>query len=255
MKTLTSPSNRLIGRLLIAGVILVMAPYTMLTIVFDYPDILRQDPGVVLTRFHEGGASLIFTWWLFAIGGLPLLRAYVLMGQKLESRWASVRWATTVGILSVITQVVGLLRWTFVVPILAGQYVNATEPAVKKAIEVVFTVIHQYGGVVLGEHLGQLFTIVYTILLSSIFARLGLFPRWISYLGYAASMIYLLAQGELFATVIPHFPTWELAGLLGSTGWLVWLLIIGLRFLRLPEAGKPESGIREDVFASTHPEH
>ncbi len=252
MKTLTMPSNRLIGRLLIAGVILVMAPYTMLTMTFDYPDILRQDPGVVLTRFHAGGTPLIFTWWLFAMGGLPLFQAYVLIGQKLGGHLPLVRWATTLGVLSVVVQIVGLLRWPFVVSILATQYVNTADPALKQAIAVAFTVIHQYGGVVLGEHMGQLFTIIYTVLLSQIFAKLGLFPRWVSILGYVASAIYLLAQGELFATAIPDFPSWVLAGLLGSTGWLVWLLTVGIRFLRLPEAVKTDSCVHGDALVHTY---
>lgn len=68
-------SETKIGWLLIAGAIGVFIPYTVLTITFEYPDILRQDTGIVLTKFHEGGASLIFTWWFFAILGMPLLIA------------------------------------------------------------------------------------------------------------------------------------------------------------------------------------
>ena len=64
-----------IGLLLIAGAIGVFIPYTVLTMTFEYPDILRQDTGIILTKFHEGGSSLIFTWWGFAILGFPLLIA------------------------------------------------------------------------------------------------------------------------------------------------------------------------------------
>ncbi|WP_020599457.1 DUF4386 family protein [Spirosoma panaciterrae] len=64
---------------------------------------------------------------------------------------------------------------------------------------------------------------------------LNITSRWVSYLGLLASVIYLLAQGDLFATVMPGFPTWELAGLVGSTLWLVWLLILGVQFRRLNE--------------------
>lgn len=227
------PAGKPIGNLLLLGVILVMIPYTALTILFDYPAVLRQHPGDVLTRFHAGGPTLIAAWWLFAVGGLPLMQAYVLIGQRLEHQDSGVRWATTLGVISAITQIVGLLRWTFVVPALATQYVNAPDMATRQAVVVVFSAIHQYGGVVLGEHLGQLLTIAYTVLMASAFARLGLFPRWVTYLGYGASGIYFLAQGELFATVIPGFPNWGLAGLLGSTGWLVWLVVIGLRFRQL----------------------
>gem|GEM_PF-5539551 len=45
--------------------------------------------------------------------------------------------------------------------------------------------------------------------------------------------IYLLAQAELFAMVMPGFRVWGLAGFLGSTLWLVWLIIVGVRFRRM----------------------
>ena len=60
-----------IGISLIVGAIGVLLPYTILTIIFDYPDILRQDTGVILTKYHEKGSNLIWTWWAFAILGLP----------------------------------------------------------------------------------------------------------------------------------------------------------------------------------------
>jgi len=66
-------TDKLIGLLLISGAVGVLIPYTLLTMNFDYPEILRHEAGTILTRFHAGGSSLIFTWWAFAILGLPLL--------------------------------------------------------------------------------------------------------------------------------------------------------------------------------------
>jgi hypothetical protein len=68
------------------------------------------------------------------------------------------------------------------------------------------------------------------------FIELNLFPKWVSWLGIVASLIYLLTQGELFATVIPGFPVWDPAGLIGSTLWLIWLIVIGIQFLKLKGA-------------------
>ena len=90
--------EKTIGYLLIAGAIGVFIPYTILTITFEYPDILRQDAGTILTRFHNGGSSLIFTWWAFAILGLPLLIAYILIGQMFENKVGFIRWTTTIGV-------------------------------------------------------------------------------------------------------------------------------------------------------------
>lgn len=55
------------GWLLITGAVGVFIPYIILTMIFEYPDILRQDTAVILSKFHNGGSSLIFTWWAFAI--------------------------------------------------------------------------------------------------------------------------------------------------------------------------------------------
>ncbi|MEI9912935.1 MAG: DUF4386 domain-containing protein [Bacteroidota bacterium] len=128
---------------------------------------------------------------------------------------------------------IGLLRWTFVVPVLANTFVSSTDETTKAAAIVAFKTIHQFAGVILGEHLGQLFTIAWTVMISLSFAKLKLFPKWINWLGFISSFIYLLAQAELFETVIHGFPVWDMAGFIGSTLWLIWLLIIGIKFLKL----------------------
>lgn len=225
-------TEKTIGWLLIAGAAGVFIPYTLLTIIFEYPDILRKDTAIILTTFHEGGNKLIGTWFAFALLGLPLVPAYTRIGQSLENRSTFVRTATTIGVIGLVVQMIGLLRWTFVVPVLANSFLNAPDEATKAAAIMAFKTIHQFGGVILGEHLGQLFTIIWTILISISFIKLKLFPKWVSLLGFISAFIYLLAQAELFATVIPGFPVWDMAGFIGSTLWLIWLIIIGILFLK-----------------------
>ena len=131
-----------------------------------------------------------------------------------------------------IVQLNGLLRWTFVIPILADTFVHATDEATKAAAIVSFKTIHQFGGVLLGEHLGQLFTITWTVMVTLSFIRLKVMPQWVNIIGIISAFIYLLAQAELFATVIKNFPVWEMAGFFGSTLWLIWLIIVGVTFIR-----------------------
>ncbi|MBC7886747.1 MAG: DUF4386 domain-containing protein [Ferruginibacter sp.] len=229
-------SEKTIGGLLVTGAIGVCIPYTVLTMSFEYPGILRRDAATILTKFHDGGSSLILTWWAFAILGLPLLIAYIRIGQKLEGRLGFIKWVTTLGVISGIVQIIGLLRWVFVVPLIANSYVKAGSEAAKEAAILSFQIIHQFGGVLLGEHIGQLFTIVWTFMISYSFLKLKLFPGWVSWLGIVSSVIYLLAQTELFASVIPGFPVWEMAGLIGSTLWLAWLIIVGIMFIKMKSA-------------------
>jgi hypothetical protein len=225
-------TNKIIGSLLIAGAAAVFIPYTILTIIFEYPDILREDTAVILTKFHEGGNGLIWTWFAFAVTGIPLLPAYLMIGHRLEERLPLVRVATSIGVVGLIVQMIGLMRWTFVVPVLADTFINATDEATKAAAMVSFKLIHQFAGVILGEYLGQLFTIAWTVMISISFAKLNLFPKWVNWLGSISSGIYVMAQAELFETVMPGFPVWDLAGFIGSTLWLVWLIVIGVLFFR-----------------------
>lgn len=76
--------QRLTGILFIVGAVLVNIPYTLLIMNFDYPDILRESTGHILTRYQEGGTGLIFTWLAFAWVGIPLLFAIVMLQKVLE---------------------------------------------------------------------------------------------------------------------------------------------------------------------------
>jgi hypothetical protein len=52
--------------------------------------------------------------------------------------------------------------------------------------------------------------------------------------GLVVSVLYLLNQGDILATAVPGFPVWDLAGLLGSTGWGLWVAALGVTVLRHP---------------------
>jgi hypothetical protein len=119
------------------------------------------------------------------------------------------------------------------VPVLANNFVLAISEATKESNKVAFQTIHQFGGVLLGEHLGQLFTVIWTIMIATAFKQLRLFPKWIIWLGYISSAIYLFAQAELFKSVLPGFPVWDMAGFIGSTLWLIWLIVVGMKFLKI----------------------
>jgi hypothetical protein len=227
------------GALLILGAVLVNIPYTLLIVTFDYPDILRAPTGEILTKFAAGGSGLIWTWLAFAWVGLPILVGILLVPRALAGDRPANRGqfsgslALFFGSAGAIAQMIGLLRWSFVVPALAHLYTapQAT-PATREAVVAVFQAVHQYGGVVLGEHIGQTFTILWMVLLSLSLLRQGKLPRWLPWAGFVAAGVYALAQGELLATVMPGIPAWEAAGLVGSLLWLGWLIALGIALIR-----------------------
>lgn len=222
------------GLLFILGAILVNIPYALLISNFNYPDILREPAGEVLIQFQAGGARLIFTWLAFAWVGLPLIFGTVMLKRVLEPEGHPLlETATTLGLVSLILAVVGLTRWVFVVPGLAQLYTdpNSSE-AVRAAAIVAFQAVHQYGGVVIGEHISQFMTVLWMVLISSMMLRSKIFQAWQGWLGFGAALVYLLAQSELLATAIPGFPEVPAAGLIGSLLWLLWMIVMGVSLLR-----------------------
>lgn len=220
--------QKLIGILFVFGVISVSIPYTILTITFQYPKILRLPVSEILHKFSNGGSGLILTWWLFAIGGLTLLFAYNLLASILKKKIWYADLILHIGTISCVVQIIGLLRWTFIVPILANFYTNENSPYSKESIELVFIVIHQLGGVILGEHIGQIFTILWIFLISYAMHDNGMISKKSKYFAQIGGIIYLFAQFELIKTIIPDMFTIKFSGLIGSTMWLSWLLWIGI---------------------------
>ena len=229
--------RKLTGIFFIVGAILVNIPYTLLIMNFDYPDIMRQPAGEILTRFQAGGNSLIYTWLAFAWVGLPMLFGALLLKHVLEKEnFPFLETATTIGVIGFIVQVVGLLRWVFVIPVLARLFTDPTTDSVTKAaIPAVFIAVHQYGGVILGEHLGQFLIIIWMSIISGIIYKSKIFSKWVAWLGWFASAIYILAQTELFATAIPNFPVIDWAGLYGSLLWILWMIVLGVYLVKYKE--------------------
>jgi hypothetical protein len=151
------------------------------------------------------------------------------------------RAATYVGATSVLLSLIGFLRWVFVVPPLAQSYVTG-DATTQAAVAASWTAQHQFGGALLGEHLGQLLVIGWSVTLSMIILRARVLPRWLGVTGLAVSAIYLLNQGDVMATAVPGFPVWDLAGLLGSTGWGLWVAALGVTVLLRPERAPVPAG-------------
>src|SRR4051812_37530095 len=226
--------RRITGALFLIGALAFATAATILSSTFDWPDILREPGSVVLPAFAAGGASLVWTWfataWTYAILAVPILLLPTALGRRDDP---ALRAATYVGASSVVLSLVGFLRWVFVVPPLAHSYVTG-DTATKAAVDAAWTAQHQIGGALLGEHLGQLLVISWSVTICVIILRTRVLPRWLGVSGLVVSAIYLLTQGDLLPPAVPGFPVWDLAGLLGSTGWGLWVAAVGVTILRHP---------------------
>jgi hypothetical protein len=237
----SSGLRRTTGGLLLASALAFAGAATVLSATFDWPDVLREPAGVVLPAFAAGGTSLVWTWfataWTYGLLAVPILLLPSVLGRRDD---AVMRVATAAGAASVLLSLIGFLRWVFVVPPLARAYL-AGDGTTRAAVEAAWTAQHQFGGALLGEHLGQLLAICWSVLVSVVLLRDRLLPRWLGVAGLVVSAVYLLNQGDILATAVPGFPVWDLAGLLGSTGWGLWVAALGATLLLRPVRGQGPS--------------
>jgi hypothetical protein len=227
------------GALFLIGALTFATAATVLSATFDWPDILREPADVVLPKFAARGPSLVWTWfataWTYAILFVPILLLPTVLRRRED---APLGVATFAGAISALLALIGFLRWVFVVPPLARMYQDS-DVANRTAVAAAWLAQHQYGGALIGEHLGQLLGVGWSITLSIIILRTRVLPRWLGLVGLIVSVLYLFNQGDIMATALPGFPVFDLAGLIGSSGWGLWVAALGVVVLVRPIADAP----------------
>jgi len=221
-----------------AGAFLILAPlwfnttFALLGKRFEYPDILRKPVTEILDRFRAGGSSLILLWWMFMLSGLLLIPAVVLLGQALGLT-GIVPLAVSVGVLAGLVQMLGLLRWVYLVPSLARTNADrAIGSGEREATVAVFQAMHQYLGVGVGEHLGYLFTGLWSVLTGVAIVGTALIPVWIGWVGIVVGGGLIVGSAEFLGPKEEH--GWALAGTAIPVlyiAWSLWLLAMGIALL------------------------
>jgi hypothetical protein len=223
---------KLTGILLIFTPILFMTAFTLLQVNFEYPDILRQPATVVMEKFVAGGSGLIANWYLMVISSILFIPISVMLHPYLaRDDTPYMTLATTFGVTAGIVQMLGFVRWPFLVPTLAATYLApSTSEATRAAIEVTFTAFNQYAGVGIGEHLGYIFTALWSILIALAMPKSRYFSTWIGWMGV------VLAVGILLGALEPAgVPFVGLVNAVAYSLWAIWIVILGVRLLIVKE--------------------
>jgi hypothetical protein len=240
----------------LTGILLILTPvafnifFTLLSVTFEYPDILRKPPAYVLRSFDAGGSALITIWYGFMLTAVLFVPLAVLVHKVLtreDTPYMAV--ATAFGIVAGVVQFLGLVRWPFLVPYLADTYLDpASSGATRESVAVVFEAFNRYAGAAVGENLGYLFTSLWTVLVALAMVGSPLpFRRWLALLGMVS------AAGIFIGTLEP-------AGLepaanivvVGYILWSLWLALTGV-FLLLPKTSRRYAPQSNSVAHPTAP--
>ena len=218
----------------VTGLLLILVPvafnvtFFMLQKAFEYPDILRKPTDTILQRFRQGGGSLRRIWYAFTFSAVLFTPVPVLVQQLFQP---DVPWylpaGTTLGVLAGAVQFLGLIRWPFLVPTLAEMYTRPkASQATREAVEVVFQAFHRYVGVAIGEHLGYIFTSLWTVLLCIAILQTGLVSPFFGWLGILPALGVLAGVFEETG--------FQAAGAINAISyilWSLWLVALGIAVL------------------------
>jgi Domain of unknown function (DUF4386) len=218
----------------LTGLLLIVVPvafnvtFFLLQRAFEYPDILREPTDTILRRFKEGGAPLRRLWYVFTFSAVLFTPVPVLVQQvfQTDAPWYLVV-GTALGVLAGAVQFLGLIRWPFLVPTLADTYTDpASTQATRDSVAVVFQAFHRYVGVAIGEHLGYIFTSVWTILLCISIIATDFINPILGWLGIVPAIGVLMGVFEETGL--------KPAGAINAIGyilWSVWLIAFGIALL------------------------
>lgn len=208
----------LIGIALIAVAILFNATFFALGQRFEYPDILRQPTGDILHKFHAGGVGLVRLWYLFMISALLLMPVVLLVAYVFSASQPTLALVSAlIGVIAAFVQAMGLIRWSFLVPVLSRRYHDpATSATARESIEGTFEAFHTFMGVAIGEHLGYLFTATWTALVSIMMFQSPDFGALLGALGLVAAVGIFVGLFEAGG--------FKPAGAINAIAYLVWSL-------------------------------
>src|SRR5688500_3840600 len=192
--------RRLTGAVLILTPIAFNVFFTLLSVTFEYPGILRKPAGYVLRSFDAGGSNLVAIWYGFMLTAVLFVPLAVLVHKILarqDTPYMAV--ATAFGVVAGEVQFLGLVRWQFLVPYLADAYLSPEAgEATGRSVGVVFEAFNRYARVAVVENLGYLFPAFWTVLVAlAMFGSPLPFGRWLGFLGMVS------AAGVVVGTLDP----------------------------------------------------
>ena len=202
--------------------------------VFGWPAVLGEPASVALPMFAENQAAIVSGFYLFIV--LSVLLVPISLGfYRLTASGGSLLAPTVAafGILAGAFQLMGWIRWPFVVPDLARAFLDpAATTGVRDATASSYELINSYAGAGLGEHLGWLFQAAWGLGIALLMVRTGVLSRTIAMTGGVLTAVW--AVPFLLGSAVPVLgdDIVSTAGFVAYALWFVWNGVAGAGLLR-----------------------
>ena len=222
---------RVVALLLVLEVVLQTVPLVVLGAAINWPASLDEPASVNLPHIVEQQGAVIVgygSYLLYSILILPLAFLFYFLLKEGRSSSPLLAVAVGFGVVSALARSLGIVRWLFMMPVLADIYLapESGETA-RQTVSVVYDAFNAYAGGV-GEILGVgLFGAALFGLVSVALVRSPQFPDWIGYAGIVAAALLLVGVLEIFGLDVGLFIT------VSVTALQLWMLALAVvLFLR-----------------------
>lgn len=224
------------GWSLIAGAVAFMAVFSYLAGAFDYPDVLDGPAATVLPGLLATGSTGRAVWAIYAF--LPLIWIPAGVGACMALRHSHPGkglLAAHFAVVAALAMMLGLMRWPTIHWRLAQLY-GLADPSQRVVLEAVFDGLNTYLGNYIGEFLGELAFSLYFVLVSWAFLRTPGVPRVIAVFGLVTGAASLVGMFRNISEVV--------APIAALNNYLlpVWMIVLGVVFVRWKGTGEPTVG-------------
>lgn len=195
--------------------------------VFGYPEIIRETPSVILGRLYKMRSSVPYLYYI-GVGGAGLgifflsllLRKILLLAG--EDFWGYL--GKNSGMIVGVLLYAGIIRWTFLFPMLALLRVEGTYDP--QLIDLVFEAFNTYVGDSVAEHVQFTFMFFWLMGFCVAMLKTKIVSKWIAVSGLVIGAIILYGNLEFFG-----LPGAFWANRKGSDFVGLWTIALGVNLI------------------------
>lgn len=222
---------RLTALLLVLEVLLQTVPLVVLGAAIGWPASLDEPASVNLPLIVEQRGAVLVGYGSYLLYSVLILPLAFLLYRVLADREGPASPLLTIavgfGIVSALARTLGIVRWLFMMPVLAGIYLDPqASGATREAVAMFYEAFNAYAGGV-GEILGVgLFGAALFALISVALVRSARFPSWIGYAGLVVAALLFVGVLEVFGLDVGLFLTVSVSAL------QLWMLALAFVLFR-----------------------
>ena len=201
--------------------------FLLLKVFFGYPEIIRADPGVLLSKLYETRHIVPYLYYVgIGCAGICIIFFTALFSHILKNEGEEVfsSLAKICGIITGILLYAGIIRYSILFPRLA--VLRESGAVNRETIDLIFYSMNSYIGDSIAEHVQFTFTSFMLLFFGISNLKTRVIPKWISYIGIFLTFILVIGNLEQFG-----FDFAFRFNRIGGDMIAVWLIITGILLL------------------------